>query len=157
MKKLLTVLLLSMTIISVSQNCKYEKNDIDKFTGKMTKLTNDIKFFESSKSVGFIRIQKEDTKFQIIFVCDGSFNVRKSIKDGSELSFLLENNKAIILKKSDGNVYSISQTDLMELMQNKTKSCRFEYESKKGEKVVEDVDIKKGKAVELTDLIKCVL
>lgn len=156
MKTILTLLLLLSSLVGVSQNCKYEKNDIDQFTGKMTKLTKPVVIFENSKSKGFVSIQKTDEKFAIIFVCDGNFNIRKEIKDGSTLSFLLETGKVITITKSTGSVYQISKTDILELMQNKTISCRVQYQ-KNNELVTEDIKVKKGDAARLTNLVKCVL
>src|ERR1035437_8021544 len=111
MKKL--ILLITSAILlanySYSQNCKYEKNDVDQFTKKMTKLTKALKVFETKRSVGFMKIQRVDTKYSIMFLIDGDFNTRKEVKDGSELSFLLEGGKVITLKKGENNTYDISQ------------------------------------------------
>lgn len=153
-KFLMILMLISFTI--TSQNCRYEKNEIDKFTGKLTKLTNDYKLFESSKSVGYVRIYRSGDDYAINFVCDGNFGIRRTIKNESELSFLLQDGKIITLKKSEGSNYSISKADLMSLMQTKIDSVRFQYQ-KNEETITDDCKVKKGQNTDVQNIIKCVL
>lgn len=146
---------LSFITVSFSQNCKFEKNDIDKFTGKMTKLTEKSHFFENTQVVGYMSIQKIDNNFSFILICDGSFMVRRTIKPESEIFFLLENGEKVILKEKNG-VFPVTASELSELMKSKTKSFRFTLDAKNGD-LQKDLEIKKGDSIRLTNLIKCVM
>jgi len=139
-----------------SQNCKYAINDIDMFTGKMTKLTKEKKFIETFDSEGHIALQKADTTFTLILSYRTSFSKKATVKDGAELSFLLEDGKIITLIKASGN-YSVSSGQLKTLMTNKTKTLRYYYTNQGDVYKFVDIEIKKSNAEALMDLIKCVL
>ncbi|MBN8697401.1 MAG: hypothetical protein J0L87_12795 [Bacteroidetes bacterium] len=155
MKNSIALILILLSTITFSQNCKYKTNDVDKFTGKLTKLTKPEELFETNQIVGFISIQKIDNEYSLIFVCDGSFNVRRTIKSGSKMLLLLENSKIITLEENNGS-FPIKESDLMELMKSKVQSQRFTLDSKDGD-LQKDVEIKKGDAIRFMNLIKCVL
>lgn len=154
-RKLITLLLLMAGLTAVSQNCKYEINDIDKFTGKMTKLTKKTHLFENSQVVGYVNLQKIENDYSLILECDGSFLVKRTIKPGSDLYFLLEDGKKIILKER-GGIFPIKIEDLTTLMKTKTVSVRFTLDTKEGD-LQKDMDVKKGDSIRLTNLVKCIL
>lgn len=155
MKTIITTILLILSTLSFSQNCKYKINDVDKFTGKITKLTKAEKIFENSAIMVHVSVQKIDNNYSLILVCEGSFYVLRTIKPNSELLFLLENSKIITLKEKDG-VFPIKSDELKELMKSKSKTLRFTLETKEGA-LQKEGEIKNGDAIRFTNLIKCIL
>lgn len=72
-----------------AQNCKYDKNEIVSFTGKMTKLAKKIKFIYNFNSEGYISLQKADTTLSLLLSYRTSFSKKVTVNEGAELSFLL--------------------------------------------------------------------
>ncbi len=156
-KSLLTICLL--TIISSytnGQNCKYEKNEVDQFTGKMTKLTKKKKLIETFNSEGFVTLQKVDTVNTLLLSYRTSFSKNAIAEEGAELSFILDNNEIITLKKNNGN-YPITFGQLLKLNKFKTNTIRYYFTENGGSYKSEDIKIKNGNAEDFTNVIKCVL
>ena len=156
MKTIITLIFLSITSLCFSQNCKYEKNELDKFTGKMTKLTKKRKFIETFNTEGFMRIQKVDTALSLRLDYRASFAKKLTVGDGAELSFLLDGGGIITLKKLNGD-YVIYQWQLIKLMKTRTNVLRYYYNNDEGGYLYHDIEIKKGNAEDFMDMIKCVL
>lgn len=156
MKKLLLIITLISGINAYTQNCKYETNDIDKFTGKMTKITKKKKFIETFNSEGHVALQKADTTLTLILSYRTSFSKKVTVNEGAELSFLLEDGKIITLKKTSGN-YATNSSQLKTLMAIKTKTLRYYFTDQGGDYKYEDIEIKKSNAEDFMNLIKCVL
>lgn len=139
-----------------SQNCKYEVNGIDKFSGKMTKLTKKEKFIATFNSEGYVALEKADTTFNLILSYRTSFSKKVTVNEGAELSFLLEDAKIITLKKTSGN-YAVTSNQLKVLMTIKTKTLRYYFTDQEGSYKYEDIEIKSSYAQSFMDLVKCVL
>lgn len=156
MRKLTLITALLLGANAFAQNCKYETNDIDKFTGKMTKITKKKKFIETFNSEGHIALQKADTTLTLILSYRTSFSKKVTVGEGAELSFLLEDGKIITLKKTTGK-YATNSGQLKTLMSVKTKTLRYYFTDQGGNYKYEDIEIKKSNAEDFIDLIKCVL
>lgn len=156
MKKLFTFLMLFIASFSFAQDCKYEKNEVDKFTKKMTKVTKKVKLIQTFNSEGYVYITKEDTSLSISLNYRTSFSKSVKVEDGSELSFLLEGGDIITLKKKNGS-YPISKENLTKLSSTKTKTLRYYYTDSDGNYKYSDTEIKDGNAEDFMKLTLCVL
>lgn len=156
MKNSILIIFLLLTTSVFSQNCKYEVNGVDKFTGKMTKETIKKKFIQTFNSEGYAALQKADTTYALILSYRTSFAGKVTVNEGAELSFLLEDGKIITLKKTTGN-YGVTSNQLKILMMVKTKTLRYYFTDQGGNYKNEDIEIKSSNAETFTDLIKCVL
>jgi len=156
MKNLILIALLFISVNVIGQNCKYETNGIDKFTGKMTKLTKKVKLIATFSSEGFVSLQKADTTISLILSYRTSFSNSVTVNDGAELSFLLDNNKIITIKKA-GIGYSLTNNQLKTLMTSKTKTLRYFFTDKSGNYKSEDIEIKSSNADDFIELTKCIL
>lgn len=156
MKTIISVALLLFSMCAMSQNCKYQKNDIDKFTGKMTKLTKKVKLIETFNSEGFVVLKKEDEVFSLILNYRTSFSKNVTVNDGAELSFLLDNGGIVTLKRKNGE-YPITKDLLIALTKNKSQTLRYYYTDSNNDYKYSDTEIKKGNAEDFIELIKCVI
>ena len=108
MKNQLIVLLTFFSFSVFAQNCKYEKNEIDKFTKKKVVVTKSEKVFTSLNTSGFYTVKQEDENFFIEFdyLVQTSFSgtskaeTNITIKEKDQLMFLLENDEVITLVSS---------------------------------------------------------
>ena len=108
MKNQLIVLLTLFSFSVFAQNCKYEKNEIDKFTKKKVVVTKSEKVFTSLNTSGFYTVKQEDENFFIEFdyLVQTSFSgtskaeTNITIKEKDQLMFLLENDEVITLVSS---------------------------------------------------------
>jgi hypothetical protein len=108
MKNQLIVLLTFFSFSVFAQNCKYEKNEIDKFTKKKVVVTKSEKVFTSLNTSGFYTVKQEDENFFIEFdyLVQTSFSgtskaeTNIAIKEKDQLMFLLENDEVITLVSS---------------------------------------------------------
>lgn len=108
MKNQLIVLLTLFSFSVFAQNCKYEKNEFDKFTKKKVVVTKSEKVFTSLNTSGFYTVKQEDENFFIEFdyLVQTSFSgtskaeTNIAIKEKDQLMFLLENDEVITLVSS---------------------------------------------------------
>ena len=108
MKNQLIVLLTFFSFSVFAQNCKYEKNEIDKFTKKKVVVTKSEKVFTSLNTSGFYTVKQEDENFFIEFdyLVQTSFSgtskaeTNITIKEKDQLMYLLENDEVITLVSS---------------------------------------------------------
>jgi len=156
MKKLVFISLVLFSANCIAQNCKYSQNGVDKFTGKLTKVTKDFKFIETFASEGFLSIQKADTSLSLTLTYRTSFSSKIKVNDGAELSFLLEDGSIITIKKA-GVGYVINSKQLKKLMTTRTKTLRYYYTDNGGIYKFDDIEIKKSNAEDLMERIPCVL
>lgn len=157
MKKLILITALFFTTSAIfAQNCKYEMNGLDEFTGKMTKLTKKEKFIATFNSEGYVSLKKADTTFTLILSYRTAFSKKVTVNEGAELSFLLENGSIITLRKMLGN-YAIKSNQLKVLMTVKTMTLRYYFTDNGGDYKYEDIDIKSSNAKSFMNLIKCIL
>jgi hypothetical protein len=104
-------ILLSLTLastLSFAQNCKYEKNEVDKFTKKKVVETKREKLFGTVNTSGFYTVKQEGDKFFIEFdyLVQTSFSgtsraaTNIAVKEKDQLMFLLENDEVVTLESS---------------------------------------------------------
>ena len=180
MKKIITILILLSSFTINAQNCKYKTNEVDKFTGKFTKLTKPLKVISTFFTGGDFSVKKVDTSFFFIFDYTlssySNFNPY-SINSGAQLIFLLENGDIVTLKTKDvikgikrtvigippvyvcelTNVsYPVSRADIDKFFHSKIKSIRFYRTEDNGKEDYVDNEIKNRKQDDIQELIKCV-
>jgi hypothetical protein len=119
LKGFLLLLPLFFCFQSLSQNCKYEKNEIDKFTKKKVIITKSEKVFSTFNTSGFYTVKQEDNDFYIQFdyLVSTPFSgastmpANIAIKENDQLMFLLDNDEVVTLKCSK-TVQSQAQPNL---------------------------------------------
>jgi hypothetical protein len=105
MKNIFLAALCMLSISAFSQNCKYEKNEIDKFTKKKVVITKSEKVFYTLNTSGFYTVKQDGENYYIEFdylvqtSFSGTSNAEKniSIKQNDQLMFLLENDEIVTL------------------------------------------------------------
>jgi len=166
---------------SFAQNCKYKKNEVDKFTGKHVKQTKDKQVIGTFYTAGDFSVLKEGEDYFLVFdyVLTSYSNFKPhSIPEGSELVFLLVNGKTISAKsvatisgqsatliglpplytcKLKQVRYSITKDQLVELAKEEIKAIRFNKLTGEGNPDVVDNDIKRHNQDDIKALISCVL
>jgi hypothetical protein len=117
-------ILLSLTLastLSFGQNCKYEKNEIDKFTKKKVVITKSEKVFATLNTSGFYTVKQDGDNYYIEFdyLVQTSFSgtsraaTNIAVKEKDQLMFLLENDEVVTLESS-----STVQTQMKPNMQS---------------------------------------
>lgn len=181
MKHITLGLFLLLTISAIGQNCKFEKNEIDKFTGKFTKITKAEKVIGTFFTSGEFSVKRIDTSFFFTFdyvLSSYSKFEPYSISEGAQLIFLFENGETVTLKSVDNiqgtkkttvgippvyscyltNVsYTISKNDIETFFKSKVKSIRFYRNESNGKEDYIDNDIKKKNQDDIQSLVKCLL
>jgi hypothetical protein len=105
MKNIFLAALCMLSFNAFSQNCKYEKNEIDKFTKKKVVITKSEKVFYTLNTSGFYTVKQDGENYYIEFdylvqtSFSGTSNAEKniSIKQNDQLMFLLENDEIVTL------------------------------------------------------------
>lgn len=105
MKHVLLTITAAISINSYAQNCKYEKNEIDKFTKKKVVITKSEKVFATLNTSGFYTVKQDGDNFYIEFdylvqtSFSGTSNAEKNIavKQNDQLMFLLDNDEVVTL------------------------------------------------------------
>jgi|GEM_PF-1498529 len=170
----------SLTNIN-AQNCKYKINEIDKFTGKYTKLTKPEKVIATFYTTGEFSVKRTDTSYFFIFdyVLSSYSNFDPySIKKSAQLIFLLENGETVTLNSADDingtkktviglppvyvcyltNVsYPVTKNQIEQFNKSKIKSIRFYRTESNGKEDYLDNEIKKKNQDDIQSLIKCVI
>lgn len=136
-----------------AQNCKYEKNEIDKFTKKKVVITKSEKVFATLNTSGFYTVKQDGDNYYIEFdylvqtSFSGTSNAEKNIaiKQNDQLMFLLENDEVVTLTSSktvqtqmkpnmatqlvnwelNDVSYPITKEQLSTLLSSKTKTLRI--------------------------------
>lgn len=109
MKHIFLAALCLLSFSAFLQNCKYEKNEIDKFTKKMVVITKSEKVFYTLNTSGFFTVKQDGENYYIEFdylvqtSFSGTSNSEKniSIKQNDQLMFLLENDEIVTLVSSN--------------------------------------------------------
>lgn len=180
-----TIIILFLTLLSFgnsyAQNCKYKVNELDKFTGKYTKITKSEKVIATFYTAGEFSVKKIDTSYFFIFdyVISSYSNFDPySIQKSAQLIFLMESGDIITLHSDDNingtkkvvaglppvylcyltNVsYSLSKSQIDLFFKSKVKSIRFYRTESNGKEDFIDNDIKKDNQDDIQNLIKCVI
>ena len=98
-----------LSFSAFSQNCKYEKNEIDKFTKKKVIITKSEKVFYTLNTSGFYTVKQDGENYYVEFdylvqtSFSGTSTAEKniSIKQNDQLMFLLENDEIVTLVSSN--------------------------------------------------------
>lgn len=105
MKKIITILSLLVIVVSYGQKCKYEKNEIDEFTKKEVIITKEQQLTKVGMGMGnFLRFDVrslDGNKFIRLFIFS---NKAFSVRQGSEVMFLLENDQVATLHYTESVV-----------------------------------------------------
>lgn len=172
---------LSITTILFAQKCKYEVNEVDKFTGELTKITKPEKIIVSYFISGDFSFKKAGENHSIIldyyissYKKFDPFNIEK----GARLVLLLENGESINLSTPDNIIgtkrvvvgippthictlknisYPINKSQIDMLIQSKVVSVRFYRSEGNGKESYEDANISEKHQQELKNLIMCIL
>ncbi len=178
----LTLILIFSYVTNIkAQNCKYKINELDKFTGKYTKLTKPEKVIGTFYTSGEFSVKKIDTSYFFIFdyVLSSYSNFDPySIKKNAQLIFLLENGETLTLKSADDingtkkiivgippvyscyltNVsYPATKNQIDQFFKSKVKSIRFYRTESNGKEDYIDNEIKKKNQDDIQNLIKCLM
>jgi hypothetical protein len=108
MKHILLTIITAISINSYAQNCKYEKNEIDKFTKKKVVITKSEKVFGTVNTSGFYSVKQDGDNYYIEFdyLVQTSFSgtsrvaTNIAVKEKDQLMFLLENDEVVTLESS---------------------------------------------------------
>ena len=175
------ILIFSQLTFINAQNCKYEINEVDKFTGKYTKLTKPEKVISTFFTTGEFSVKKIDNSYFFIFdyVLSSYSNFDPySIKKNAQLIFLLENGETVTLKSADDingtkkttvgippvyscyltNVsYPVTKNQIDQFFKSKVQSIRFYRTESNGKEDYLDNDLKKKNQEDIQNLIKCIM
>ncbi len=97
-----------LSLNTFAQNCKYEKNEVDKFTNKKVVITKQEKVFSTVNTTGFYTVRQDGDSYYIEFdylvqtSFSGTSNAEKNIaiKQNDQLMFLLDNDEVVTLSSS---------------------------------------------------------
>jgi len=151
-KNKLLLLLTTLSLYNFAQNCKYEKNEIDKFTKKKVVITKREKLFSTFNTAGFCTIKQEgyqyfiefDYSVQTSFSGESKVDKNIAIKEKDQFMFLLANDEVVTLNSSktvktemkpnltlglvfwelNDAIYPITKEQLLILKNAKTKTLR---------------------------------
>jgi len=108
----LILLIILIPFVSFTQNCSYELNEVDKFNGKVTKITKAKKVIASWQkqknlkfyNAGSFSVKRIDSDYFLIF----DYEIQKykrfdpyNINSGTQLILLLANGEKITLSTND--------------------------------------------------------
>jgi len=167
MKKTLRKLLLCSIIgttlttsIAFSQDCNYEKNAMDKTTGKLIKLTKMKTVCDNpAVSAGKMSTQKNGDDCSVNWKYDRGFNNTKFVVNkGSELIFVLDDATIINLKRGEEkDNYPITKEQMESMLKSKVTIIKYFYTVIKNDTYDKETytpSAKEGSKIQ--DLIKCI-
>ena len=180
MKKLITILFVIIATASYSQTCKYEINEIDKFTKKHTKVTKQIMLQSMySKDLKFQARREGENVFLLFeyWECPRSRIEMQKITPGQKLMFLMENGSILELATTDSIMgsskilpgivpffcsilrdisYPINADQVEMLFNTPITTIRFYRTEGSGKVDYIDFEITKRNREDLIELMKCV-
>jgi len=175
-----SIAIMLISFSSMAQICKYEVNGVDRFTGKLTKITKPKTVMVSFYTGGEFYIKMIDTNYYFVLNYTLSSYAdfeNYSINKGAKIMFLLEDESIITLSSYDNingsksvvfglppvyecrlnNVcYPISYNDIKKFY-SRVKSIRFYRNESNGKEDYIDYEIKERNKDDIRDLINCVL
>jgi len=180
-KTIILIAFLTSCFAINAQNCKYKVNEIDKFTGKFTKITKPKTVIATWFTAGEFSVKKEDTNYYFIF----NYGLSKysnfeaySINPGAKLMFMLEDNSIVTLETKylikgsmsvvygippvyvcalNNVVYQISLSDCQKFFNSKVKTIRFYRSESNGKEDYIDNEIKERNKDDIQQLIRCIM
>lgn len=181
MKKLIIILLVSIAFVAQSQTCKYEVNEIDKFTGKFTKVTKQIMLQSMySKDLKFQARREGENVFLLFeyWECPRSKMEMLKVTPGQKIMFLMEDGSILELETPDAIAgaskilpgivpfycsilrdisYPINAEQVDKLFKTAITTVRFYRTEGSGKVDYIDFEITKRNREDLINLMKCVL
>lgn len=167
---LLFMLLAGLTINA--QNCKYAKNEVDKFTNKTILETKQDALGISGMGLGFTSgysfYKSDDDKYiKFHFTTTGSLF---AIREGDNVMMKLENGEVLSLKFSESVIADSSYNSMLKTtihsLKTLVKLTDDDIETFKNNKIVDiriyttdgyiDDDVKEKRAVKFQQLLKCI-
>jgi hypothetical protein len=182
MKLLTTLLLLSISLLASAQKCKYEVNELDKFTNKMTKETKKEMIVNAWDATMYFQARREGDAVYLIFEfwhCEYKKVEMPKIQKGQKILFLLADGSKIELECADDITgqpknyvvaipptycsilynasYPANAEQVDKLLKNTISTIRFYKTEGNGKEDYKDYEIKKKNNEDLIELLKCVL
>ncbi|MCX6351819.1 MAG: hypothetical protein NTX03_08145 [Bacteroidetes bacterium] len=184
-KVLVVLMFLVLSIMAYSQDCKYELNVVDKFTGAKSIITDSKqgRYFYSTLggAEAFFQIVKNASEFSIFHEVVFNSDTKESFKieKGQHLILLLASNDTVCLTANETrigpnglvvqsvlggvsytsvikNSYTLTTSQAQKITSSNLKSVRTEYEIPDGTKRNFDINADKKKVEVLIKIIGCV-
>jgi len=159
MKKIIIAWILVFTSFGYSQNCKYEKNEIDEFT-KNKILETKFEWLTPNQGYAFKKINKsKNLKIKL------NYNSVFSIRKNDKIMFLTENNEPITLLFEEtviSNILNLNNFYIITLINISDKIVdRFKNESINKIRIYYsdgylDYDVKEKRAKKFKEILKCI-
>lgn len=182
MKKLTTALFLLFALCATAQKCRYEVNELDKFTGKMTKETKLETLSDKGGTAIYLAARREGENIYLLFdwwTCDVKKVTMPTISKGMKMMFLLADNSNVEVESIDNITavpknypisippmycailykcsYVINAETVEKLMRQSISTIRFYKTDASGKTDYQDVTINKKNSDDIIELLKCVL
>lgn len=180
LKKLVLLIFITFNGFIFGQNCKYEINEVDKFTGKVTKITKSKKVITTFLTAGSFSMKRVDSDYFIVLNY-GLSRYKKfepyNINSGAQLILLLQNGEKITLttpdeikgiKKTTIGIppvyscylndvnYPVEKKSIEMLLKSKVTNIRFYRTESNGKEDYIDSELKSKAQEGIQDLIMCV-
>ena len=174
------IFFLLFNIFSYGQNCKYETNELDKFTDKVTKITKSKKVVSSFFTAGAFSMKRSDSDYFILLDYGISsykrfkpYNINKDAKlilllsNGDKITLTTPDNIKGVKKTTIGippvyscylsNVsYPISKADIDMILKSQVTNIRFYRTESNGKEDFVDAEVKSKASKIINELIRCV-
>lgn len=156
---MLTVTALAIT--TNAQNCKYKTDEVDKTTGKQTKITKSKVFLMAPfRYDARMILQKIDTDYSVKFFLEYSAGgVNKVANKDAELIFVLQDGTEVILKRgNEKEIYPISKEQMDSMLKSKVSTIRYYYTNVKTNEYEHHpfYQASDGEAKDIQELIQCI-
>lgn len=156
---MITTIMLLLTVSMYSQDCDYKTNELDKATGKFTKVTERKTVADGMSSGAKMATQKIGDECSVKWTYLAGFNMTKFfVNKDAELIFMLEDGSKVTLKRGvEKDNYPITKEQMDALLKSKTSAVQYYYTVlKTGEYGKESYLMEKKWAERIQDLIKCI-
>jgi hypothetical protein len=159
-KKLILFTLLITSFVIKAQDCNYEKNEMDKATNKLTKITKKKTVCDNPfVSAGKMGTQKVGDSCSVNWKYDGGFGGAAFIVNrNAELIFTLVDGTIVkLLRGPEKDNYPITKEQMDAMMKSKTSLIQYYYtEVKSGDYDKQSYIIAEKNGDKIMELIKCI-
>jgi len=180
MKRFIPLLILFFPIFLFSQDCKYQKNEIDKFTGQREKLTKSKAVLTGlTKHVDFSVYQFNDTATYLMMHWQTATTRDKrdrsiSIDAGKNIYLLLQNDEVVKLtcvRYAESSIlqvsrsyfcdlsmvsYRLTKEQAITLMKHSVQSIRIDYTGFSNRDQKQEYDIKSKRSGNIKKVLACI-
>jgi hypothetical protein len=157
MKFLIVLTSLLIGLNGYSQKCKYEKNEVDNFSGSMVKITKSQKVFGDFNSECFFTAKREGEAVFVKLTYRRSHQTKMQVPTNTELGFVFSDNSTVKAVKLSSDYYSLSKEDALSINTKQIVSIRYNYLNEAGENTFIDLNIKKKDAATVSALVGCII